>query len=151
MTDADLTAYCGLYCGDCIRYKSKASDLADELLKELEKTQFKYYAKVKQSQIQDFDHYDPMLKLLGHISKLRCEVPCRLGGDGCIGSCEIIACVKDKSFGGCWECSEFETCESLAFLKPFHGDTPRNNLRKIKEFGISAWAKHRGKCYPWCE
>jgi len=29
--DKELTAYCGLYCGDCIRYNSKASTLAYDL------------------------------------------------------------------------------------------------------------------------
>ena len=34
MTDIELTAYCGLYCGDCIRYRSKASDPAKPILEE---------------------------------------------------------------------------------------------------------------------
>jgi hypothetical protein len=149
MTDADLTGYCGLYCGDCIRFRSRAADLANDLVKELDKTQFSDYARVKQSQIPEFEYYEPMVKLLVRISELRCEVPCRLGGDGCVGSCHIVKCVKDKSFEGCWECPEYETCERLRFLKPFHGDTPLRNLGRIKEFGMAAWAKHRGKCYPW--
>lgn len=151
MGDVELTAYCGLYCGDCIRFKSKASALASDLLNELETAKFGDYAKVKQSQISDFQHFEVMLKLLGHISQLICEVPCRQGGDGCIDSCQIIECVKEKSFEGCWECTDYVTCEKLEFLKPFHGDTPLNNLHKIKELGIHAWAKHRGKCYHWSE
>ncbi len=149
MTDAELTGYCGLYCGDCVRYKSRSSDLAKELLKEFEEKQFAEYARVKQSQIPDFEYFEVMVKLLEHISQLRCETPCRLGGDGCGGTCTIIKCVKDKSFDGCWECSEYERCEKLGFLKPFHGDTPLENLGKIKKFGIKSWAKHRGKFYPW--
>ena len=149
MTDSDLTGYCGLYCGDCMRYLSRASELANDLLKEFTKTQFSEYARVKQSQIPDYEHYEPMVGLLAHVAQLRCETPCSLGGDGCIGSCPIIACVKDKSFEGCWETSEYETCEKFDSLKPFCGDTPLRNLGKIKEFGITAWAKHRGKFYPW--
>jgi hypothetical protein len=149
MTDNDLTAYCGLYCGDCIRYKSTVSRLATDLIEEFEKTRFSEYARVKQSKIPEFQNYDDMIHLLGHISRLRCEVPCRLGGDGCMGACQIIKCVKDKSFEGCWECSEYETCGKLDFLKPFHGDTPLHNLAKIKEFGIESWVKSRGKFYPW--
>jgi hypothetical protein len=150
MTESDLTGYCGLYCGDCIRYKSKASELAIDLLKEFENTKFADYARAKQSQISDFQHYEGMVNLLAHISRLRCEVPCRRGGDGCGGSsCLIIECVKGKYFEGCWECSEYKVCEKLDFLKPFHGDTPLHNLDRIKKLGIEAWAKHRGKCYPW--
>ena len=112
-------------------------------------TQFGDYAKMKQSQIADFENYELMRNLLGHISRLNCEVPCRQGGDGCIDSCRIIECVKKKSVEGCWECTDYVTCEKLGFLKPFHGDTPVNNLHKIKKLGIHAWEKHRGKCYPW--
>ncbi|TFG92271.1 MAG: DUF3795 domain-containing protein [Syntrophobacterales bacterium] len=149
MTDNDLTGYCGLYCGDCIRYRSRASELAADLLKEFENTQFAEYAKVKQSQIPDFQHYKGMVSLLAHISRLRCNVPCRLGGDGCMVSCPIMECVKGKAFEGCWECSEYKACQKLTFLKSFHGDTPLDNLDKIKEFGLRTWAKHRGNCYPW--
>ena len=139
MTDDDLTGYCGLYCGDCIRYRSRASELATDLLKEFQKTRFSEYARVKQTQISDFEYYEHMVSLLAHVSRLRCEVPCRLGGDGCMASCQIIECVKGKSFDGCWECSEYETCTKMDFLKPFHGGTPAHNLGKIKEFGIGDW------------
>jgi hypothetical protein len=149
MTESDLPGYCGLYCGDCIRYKSRASELATNLLKEFENTQFAEYAKAKTSQIPDFQHYETMVNLLTHISRLHCEVPCGLGGDGCMDSCPIIECVKGKSLEGCWECSEYKGCEKLDFLKPFHGETPLHNLGMIKKFGIEAWATHRGKCYPW--
>ena len=149
MADSDLTGYCGLYCGDCIRYKSKASELARDLLEELEKMQFSEYARVKKSQIPEFEHYGAMVGLLTLLARLRCEIPCRLGGDGCSGACPIIECVKANSFEGCWECPAYEKCEKLDFLKLFHGDTPVRNLGKIKELGIKAWAAHRGKFYPW--
>ena len=42
--DIELTAYCGLYCGDCIRYRSKASKLAFELKNELQRVEFDKYA-----------------------------------------------------------------------------------------------------------
>jgi hypothetical protein len=149
MTESELTGYCGLYCGDCIRYRSKASDLARDLLQELERTRFAEYAKVKRSQVPELGFYEPMARALAAVSQLKCETPCRLGGDGCGGSCLIIKCVKDKSFEGCWECDAYGTCEQLGFLKPFHGDTPLNNLRKIRALGLEAWTRHRGKFYPW--
>jgi len=149
MKEKNLTAYCGLYCGDCIRYQSKASDLADRLLKELELSRFSEYANAKRAHIKEFEHYEKTVSVLKAISELTCETPCRMGGDGCEGSCEIIQCIKEKACEGCWECDSFEGCEKLNFLKPFHGDTPLENLRIIKEFGIDGWARHRKKCYPW--
>lgn len=149
MEEEDLTAYCGLYCGDCIRYQCRASDIAKDLLEELEKRQFSQYAAVKRIQMPEFGHYESMTLTLKAVSEVKCETPCRLGGDGCGGSCEIVSCVKDKQFRGCWECAEFETCKKLDFLKPFHDDAPLRNLLKIKEMGLGSWAKHREKCYPW--
>jgi hypothetical protein len=149
MRERDLTAYCGLYCGDCIRYQSRSCDLAKQLLKELGRQQFSEYAKLKSTNRKEFEHYDLIVSGLKAISELKCELPCRLGGDGCEGSCEIIKCIKDNTFEGCWECDSFEKCKKLDFLKPFHGNAPINNLRKIKELGIGKWAKHREKCYPW--
>ena len=31
--DKNLTAYCGLYCGDCFNYKGEIADLARDLRK----------------------------------------------------------------------------------------------------------------------
>ena len=42
--DIELTAYYGLYCPDCIRYKSKISDIAAELLTEIDNSDFEKYA-----------------------------------------------------------------------------------------------------------
>ena len=33
-TVKELTAYCGLYCGDCHRYQSRYSELARDLKRE---------------------------------------------------------------------------------------------------------------------
>ena len=147
--ERDLTAFCGLYCGDCIRYKCRASDLANELLNESGKLHLAEYANVKRFHTREFEHFESFIALLKAISQINCDIPCRLGGDGCGGTCEIIQCVKSKSLEGCWECHDFEACDQFDFLKPFHGDTPIHNLRKIKVHGISNWAKNRDKCYPW--
>jgi hypothetical protein len=149
MKDKDLTGYCGLYCGDCIRYKCKASELSGELLNEIERHHFTEYADVKKHHTKEFENFESFVALLKAISGIKCETPCGLGGDGCSGSCEIIGCVHDKQINGCWECDAFENCENLTFLKTFHGSGIIINLHKIKKYGITDWAKHREKCYPW--
>ena len=62
-----LTAYCGLYCGDCIRYRSRASDLAKELAEELKKIKFNEYAKIKSSSLQTLKYYEQFLSALKEI------------------------------------------------------------------------------------
>jgi len=149
MDDKSLTGYCGLYCGDCIRYKCRASELSVELLHEIEKHHFSRYAEVKKNHKKEFENFDSFVALLKAISGIKCETPCGSGGDGCGGSCTIINCVQEKQINGCWECSKFENCEKFDFLKPFHGDSTIKNLRNIRKYGVSDWAQFREKCYPW--
>jgi len=149
MNERELTGFCGLYCGDCIRYNCRASELADELLGEIEQKHFEEYAKVKCVHRKEFENFDSFVGFLRALSEINCEKPCGAGGDGCGGSCQIIACVRSRDLKGCWECPENEQCERLDFLIPFHGDAARRNLTKIREHGIGNWAKYRVKCYPW--
>jgi len=145
--EAELTAYCGLYCGDCLRYKSKAADLARDLQNELRKVKFDKYAEVKSAFVKEFEHYGECLQVLEAIAGLKCDTPCRAGGDGCLEPCEIKRCVGSKKLEGCWECDELEECERFEFLRPFSGSIPKENIRKIKKYGLDKWAKHRGKFY----
>ena len=147
--EAELTAYCGLYCGDCLRYKSKAADLARDLESELRRVKFDKYAEVKSASVKELKHYEECRQVLEAIVKLECDTPCRVGGDGCLQPCEIKSCVQAKKLEGCWECDEFERCKKFEFFKPIHGDNTKENVRKIKEYGLSRWAKHRGKFYSW--
>ncbi|MEW6621082.1 MAG: DUF3795 domain-containing protein [bacterium] len=147
--ETNLTAYCGLYCGDCIRYRSKTADLARELSTKLQKDRFDNYAEVEANSIKELNHYHKFLEVLGTIIKLRCDNPCRLGGDGCEQSCKIKGCAQSKHIDGCWQCNEFEACDKFEFLKPLHGDSPQQNLRKIKEYGLRKWVEYREKFYIW--
>ncbi len=84
----ELTAYCGLYCGDCIRYRSKAADLARNLISELQEIQFDKYAEFKSGSTKQFDAvkqfelYRECCEVLEAIIALQCNNPCRVGG-GC--------------------------------------------------------------------
>jgi hypothetical protein len=147
--EVELTAYCGLYCGDCLRYSSQVAELARGLLSALYEVKFDKYAKVKSTAMKDLGYYEECRKVLEAIVKLECDTPCRAGGDGCLQPCEIKTCVQSKKLEGCWECSEFEVCNKFESFKSFHGDTTKENLRKIKEYGLESWSEHRGKFYRW--
>ena len=153
--DIELTGYCGLYCGDCIRYRSKASDLARALLSELQATEFDKYAELKGSSKKQFDavaefqHYKECCEVLEAIVDLQCNTPCRVGGGCATFSCDILKCCQGKGYEGCWQCNEFESCGKFESLESIHGDCPRANLKKIKELGLDKWAEHRHKPYIW--
>jgi hypothetical protein len=147
--EAELTAYCGLYCGDCLRYRSKVTELARDLMTELQAVLFDRYAEVKSASMKELKNYEEFCQVLDAIVSLRCDTPCRLGGDGCLQACEIKSCVQSKKLEGCWECGEFEGCNKFEFFRPIHGDATKENVRKIKEYGLGRWAEHRGRFYPW--
>ena len=153
--EVELTAYCGLYCGDCIRYKSKAADLAREILGELQRTKFDKYAEMKSSSAKQFDtveqfkYYRECCEVLEAIVGLQCNNPCRVGRGCPTFSCAILECCRKRRLEGCWQCDEFESCEKFEALKSFHGDGPQRNLKKIKELGLAKWAELRCKPYVW--
>ena len=147
--DRDLTACCGLYCGDCNRFRSRASDLARELLRELEHTMFDRYAEVQSHSWPELECYGECRDVLEAIVRLQCNEPCRVGGGCPTFSCEILKCCREKALEGCWQCNEFENCSRFEFLERYHGDAHLRNLRRIKEFGLDRWAEHRHKFYLW--
>ena len=153
--EIELIGYCGLYCGDCIRYRSRASDLAKELLCELHNTEFSKYAAIKSSSVNQldavkkFEHYGECCEVLEAMVVLQCSSPCRIGRGCATFSCGILACCREKGFDGCWQCDDFEGCHRFESLRAIHGDSPRQNLRTINKFGLDKWVEHRHNCYIW--
>jgi hypothetical protein len=74
--DESLMMYCGLYCGDCIRYRSRFSDLARELKKTLREIEFEQYRKVKRHSVRELQHYEEFSDVLDALVKLQCSKPC---------------------------------------------------------------------------
>jgi hypothetical protein len=145
--DREYTAYCGLYCGDCIPFNQALFDSAEKLRGELQKRQFGKYAKLKSKGNKLFNDYDIFMKVLSELIKLKCLKTCVNGGGN--PDCHIRNCVHTRRIQGCWECTGFENCELLESLSDYHGDTPKNNLRLIKKYGIENWTDKRGKHYVW--
>ncbi len=145
--DAELTAYCGLYCADCIPSNQSLFHAAEKLKEELDKRQFENYAELKRVKNEVFKDYEVFKKVLSEIINLRCAATCINGGG--ISDCQIRLCVRKEGLKGCWECSGFEECELLEPLSVYHGDTLKFNLRLIKEYGVENWADKRGKHYLW--
>lgn len=146
-----LTAYCGLSCGDCIRYKSKASELASQLINELVKINFDNYSKDQAERREGARELRRNDVCLGGNSQIKMRYALQVGGNKCGQTCETAKCAHSKGIEGCWECTdrEFEACNKFEFLRPFHGDAPQNNIKKFKKYGLDKWIKHREKCFRW--
>jgi hypothetical protein len=133
----ELVAYCGLYCGDCFNYKGEIADLARDLRKKLRETDFDTASQGLSKYFKEFKDYPRCYAVLGAMLRLRCKRACRGGGDN--PACKPRICCRKKNIAGCWECSEFETCGKLDFLKPIHGEAYLQNLRKLKEAGVKSF------------
>jgi hypothetical protein len=131
----ELIAHCGLYCGDCHGFTGVIPDMARDLRKELRDARYEKFAEFIStfSFGKDFKNYDECYKVLGAMVKFRCKKGCLNGGGSPF--CKIRICVQKKGLKGCWECSEFKSCETLRFLEHVHGDAHLKNLQMIKKNG----------------
>ena len=132
----EMTAYCGLYCGDCTFKEGTIPDLARDLRKELRRVRFDKVAEV--IPFEEFKQYEECYQVLGAMVKLRCK-GCRGGGRSKF--CSVAKCAIKNGYQGCWECDEFGDCKKLEFLEPVHGEGHKKNLRKIKKVGVDEWAE----------
>ena len=153
-SEKDLTAYCGLYCGDCIRFQSKAASLAGELIKALDKEGYRAYAESKQAGdpaqikgVEAYAGYDQAIALLEALADGQCNNPCHLGGDGCPDNCPVKDCCQQRGLKGCWECGDFEKCAKPDFLEPISGTYHKQNVCIIKKEGLDGWSARRCRFY----
>jgi hypothetical protein len=129
-----MTAYCGLYCGDCAFKKGTVNDLAMQMVEEFDRIRLDKIVEV--IPFLDADKYRQAREFLESIGPLKCT--------GCRGGvraqfCDIAKCAIEKEVQGCWECEEFRDCEKMKFLAHVHGDAHVKNMKKINEVGLDIW------------
>jgi len=142
-----MTAYCGLYCGDCIPSHARLFELLDELRRLAADLNLDSYAELISRRDEAFADYPVFAKMLDALVGLRCSGPCRAGGGK--PTCAIRDCARGRGLEGCWECAGRSECDLLGPLRSFHGGTIDGNLDAIAECGMEEWSERRGKHYPW--
>lgn len=175
--DRKLVCPCGLTCCDCLFYKEEIYETASKLKELIEQHQLDKFLKIcsnnKNWEVMgdhlglDEDqlwygigkHFDVFKKLpefmnvLNHIISLQCKTTCQEAGGCSIGGnlheCKALECIRSKKYDGCWQCSEFESCDKLTFLKNGYGYVIAENLRTVKEKGIEAVESRGNKYYAW--
>ncbi len=140
------TAYCGLYCRDCIPSDQRRFSLAGQLEAELDRVHFEEYARLKTAADASFADYQAFLNALRRIRRLECRAPCRAGGGKSV--CAVRECVLERRLNGCWECDDRATCRLLAPLLGFHPNL-EYHLELIRQDGVDAWSAKRRGHYPW--
>jgi hypothetical protein len=147
MSNVSQVAYCGLFCGDCVIRTGKIGSLAGDLLKIIKTGDFQKLCAglpvVLPVPFKTLEKSDDCTEVLEAMCQLNCELACKQGGGS--SQCLIKKCCIEKKLDGCWQCSAFEDCETLAWLKPVHIDAHLKNLRILRDRGIEAFltgAKH---------
>lgn len=139
-----LTAFCGLYCTDCIPYDRAFYTTAKQFAAQLERVKFRQYAPLRAGQfpaLADFPRFEAALQA---IRDTQCNAICREGG--CKKNCEIRACAIDRQLPGCWECPDRPSCSLLDGLRKSHPHLDQN-LDLIREKGVENWAAERKPHY----
>jgi hypothetical protein len=144
--DRRFTAYCGLYCRDCIPSDQMLFKSLGEFGKCLDAVGFDTYAGLKAKTNPIFREYPIFMEVLGEIKKLECVKYCREGG--CKPDCAVRACAMNKGHEGCWECDAYKNCDLLLPLKNIHPSL-EHNLELVREHGMDGWSSLRGKHYQW--
>jgi hypothetical protein len=135
----ELVAYCGLYCGDCVKFKQNVSKLAKDLESELSSENFKKLA----ARIPGIKDYNEFSKVLKTITELKCNDSCRAGGGN--PDCEVRLCCQKKGYFTCAECDEFLYCPELAGVPAIQCGIVAyvKELQRIKEIGLDAWLEEK--------
>lgn len=100
------TAYCDLYCRDCISSKIDLFEKIRALEKRLFELGLSEYAKHKVKKYSVYRDFPVFIELLKAMQKLECRIPCREGPSsaaGCRQNREIRRCAGEKGFEGCWQ------------------------------------------------
>lgn len=168
---------CGLTCCDCMFYKQEIYETARKLKELVQESRLDTFlalcsnhkaweamgrhldldaASAEEKFGKKFDAFKDMeifMHVLDALAAIQCKTTCQ-EADGCSAGgvtdqCQALKCIKSKNYEGCWQCTEFEACDKLAFLKMSYGHVINENLTTAKEKGIEAVTSHGDKYYAW--
>ena len=143
--DKRYTAYCGLYCADCIPSKGELFSTVNELERLLEQLHVGQYAAIKSETNAVFKGFDTFMEMLRAIKGLESSAPCR---EGCKPDCRIVRCAVGKGYEGCWQCNQNMECDKLERLKRIH-PCLRDHLQLLAGEDLDNWSGKRGRHYTW--
>ncbi len=175
--DEKFVCPCGLTCCDCLFYASEIYETAQKLKELIVKYDFDKFLillnrgnsrnelgehfelsenlsweKIGQY-FETFKHIPEFMKVLDSIIKIQCKATCQEAGGcsfgGITNECEALKCIKIKNYKGCWQCEGYKNCEKLALLKRNYGSVIDDNLKIVKEQGVSAVESRGNQYYVW--
>ncbi len=160
-------APCGMTCCDCSFYKTDIYQTAKAFKETIEKHEFdkflQHFSKTNLTFFHDFKSIPEFMSLLNKIISMQCESVCSEAG-GCsiphvdevmggivkeFHKCDVLICIENKGYEGCWDCNDLETCEKKKFFSFTYGDVPVKNCILIRHYGKEAVKPSNNKYYIW--
>jgi len=164
---------CGLTCCDCLFYKKEFFQAVKTMKRLIDEYRFDiFFSSLSNSETsgqiashlrQDgaqfeamfrvFEHMPDFVKVLDGIIAIECKHTCR-DENGCsVGGtphqCAALECANSKGLEGCWKCTEYRTCDKLAFQKKAYGKTVTENLAHLERAGTNSLRPRGNQYYEW--
>lgn len=145
MTGTDstnLVGYCGLYCNACGIRQGKIETAVKNLRDIVAVYGFDKIMPELANWEPSFKHYNEFNQVMDGLVKMfgDCTGCLQGGGDP---NCKVRSCVKQKGYRTCAECSETETCETLAPYREGYRLKPA--LKSIRQNSIVRYAEEMQK------
>lgn len=136
INQADLVAYCGLYCDACSIRQGKIGEAVNNLRDIIAKFGFDKIMPDLANWEPSFKHYDGFKQVMDGLVKMfgYCEGCLGNGGDP---NCRVRLCARQKGYRTCTECSEAKSCKKLDPYRKYFEPT----LQSIKEKGVKGYAE----------
>jgi hypothetical protein len=171
--ESKYVSACGLTCCDCLFYKTEFFQAARTMKMLIDEYRFDVFfnslskretsgaiashLRRNGAQLEDmfrvFEHIPDFVKVLEGIIAIECKHTCREENGCSIGGtphqCAALECVKSKGLEGCWKCTEFKTCDKLAFQKKAYGKTVTENLAHLERVGANSLRPRGNQYYEW--
>jgi len=131
---AELTAYCGLYCGACAIKNGQIRDGAKALQGMLKAYSYAEWAPTLGDFVPAVKGWPQFEGVLEWLTAQDC--PGCMGGGG-NPECAIRLCAKERGLVGCWECNE-DPCEKVQEIDQGY-PAARESRQRIRDTGLEAW------------
>ena len=165
--DSKYIAPCGMTCCDCAFYQTDIYKAARDFRDAIEKHEFdkflEHFSHTNLSFFHDFKKISEFMTMLNKIVVMQCENVCSESGgcsipyaDEIMGDivkdshkCDVLLCIENKGYKGCWNCGELESCEKKKFFRFTYGDVPVENCVLVRDFGKDAVISRGNRYYIW--
>lgn len=130
--EKNLVGYCGVYCRDCVCYRNIFKGRAQDLLDDIEKSE---WIKMVWENLNAPFGVDQFLAGLKWLASSPGCLGCRAGAGW--PDCPVRTCAQAKKVRGCYECEEYP-CPTVSVEEAAH---QRELTETVRTLGLEEYIK----------